>query len=168
MKKTLISILAVATAAAVFVPAISSAADGPGRDHPRMRQFARRIAQALDLTEDQRQALKDVVRMHQPVLQPLRQQARNERQSLRALITADQLDETALATQAGRIADTQKQIVIASAHLRVDLRKILTPDQLGRIEAWRGRAENRFEGSRLKFLEILAETEATAELSPPP
>jgi Spy/CpxP family protein refolding chaperone len=148
MKKTLISILAVAAAATVAIPFLSSAADEPAPEHPRMRQFAGHIAQALDLT----------VRMHQPVLHPLMQQARNERQSLRALITAEPLDEGALAAQAGRIAETQKQIVIASAHLRADLRKILTPEQLTRIEAWRDRAEERAGGARLKFLEKLAES----------
>jgi Spy/CpxP family protein refolding chaperone len=158
MKKTLISILAVAAAATVAIPFLSSAADEPAPEHPRMRQFAGHIAQALDLTEDQRHALKDIVRMHQPVLHPLMQQARNERQSLRALITAEPLDEGALAAQAGRIAETQKQIVIASAHLRADLRKILTPEQLTRIEAWRDRAEERAGGARLKFLEKLAES----------
>lgn len=158
MKKSFLSILAAATAAAVFVPVLSSAADVPATDHPRMRRVASRMAQALDLTDNQRHALKDVVRMHQPVLQPLLQQARQERQSLRSLIIADQLDETALATQASRIGDTRKQIVIASAHLRADLRKILTPEQITRIEAWRQGGQKRGGGARLKFLEILAES----------
>lgn len=156
MKNTLLPILAVAAVTVFFCPSASRAADDPAPEHPRMQARADRIAKALELTDDQRHALKDVVRMHQPVLQPLMQEARKERQSLRSLSAADTLDDAALAAQADRIAATQKQIVIASAHLRADLRKVLTPEQLKKIQRWRARADQRVQGGQLKFLEMLA------------
>ena len=132
------------------VPEADELAGVPGR-------HGRALARELDLTADQRQALKEVMRKHQPALRPLREQAHAEREALRALIVAPALDETALAAQADRIAATHKQIVIASAHLRADLREVLTAEQLAKVEDLRAHAVKRAKHGGAKFREWLLE-----------
>jgi Spy/CpxP family protein refolding chaperone len=158
--------LSLSAAALVAAVAFSFA---PAADQPEMPATAaaedeiaglpggigRGVARQLDLTAEQRHALKGVMRMHQPVLRPLMEQARTERAALQALIAAPTLDEIALAAQADRIAATHKQVVIASAHLRADLRKILNADQIAKLAAWRTHAKERAGHGRARFREWL-------------
>ncbi|MBE2213622.1 MAG: Spy/CpxP family protein refolding chaperone [Opitutaceae bacterium] len=106
-------------------PAASS--DGPRNRIERLMKFA---AYKLELSETQVTALKEIFTLHQPELQPLLERARTEREELRSLVAAGTLDEAALEAQAAKIAETTKALTIASAHLRSDLRAVLTPEQV--------------------------------------
>jgi len=167
MKSPVIRLLATLVIAGGFFSLPVRAADdtqpesaGPGIEESTelaavAGHFGRGLAKELGLTAEQRKAAKEVMRMHQPVLRPLMEQSRAEREALRALIVAPTLDETALAAQADKIAATHKQIVIASAHLRADLRKVLTADQLAKVDEMRAGAGHRAKHGRAKFQEWL-------------
>lgn len=157
MKRSFARFLAMAALAAGFVLPPIGVADGSNSDPVPGGRLGRGLARELELTNEQRQELKAIMQMHQPVLRPLLDQAQAERAALRDLIAVTPLDETALATEADRIAATHKEIVIASARLRADLRTILTPDQLAKLEGWRAHAKARDAHGRARLREWLLE-----------
>jgi Spy/CpxP family protein refolding chaperone len=162
MKRSLalLSATAVFAAGLTLSPAYAAdeaAAQAPDEVAGRPGHFGRAFVRELDLTVDQRVALKGVLRMHRPLLRPLREQAQAEREALRALVVAPSLDENALAAQADRIAATHKQIVIASAHMRADLRKILSAEQLAKLETMREHGRARMQNGRARFRERFIE-----------
>lgn len=146
-KFALVSVAAsLALASVVF--AAGSASPEMSQNAPaspdRAARFASFATRKLQLTDAQRSQLEEIMRRHQPELQPLRAQARAERAALRDIIGKQPLDEAALNAQAARIAETTKALTIASAHMRAELRSILTPEQIDTLmQARRRAAEHR-------------------------
>ncbi len=90
----------------------------------------RRASHRLNLSEAQQTALKEIFARHESELGPLMERARTERQALRAIVSADTLNEAALEEQAAKIAETTRELTIARAHLRADMKGILSPEQI--------------------------------------
>lgn len=166
MKKFLITLLAASAIGVGVYAATNTNANnrpaGPGAHHPRMRAMAGIAANKLGLTDEQRTSIKQVVQMHRADLQPLLAQARTQRQELRTIVTAPTLDDAALSAQSEKIAATQKQILIETAHLRADVRKLLTPEQIAKADAWRQNAPSRPGAMRQMFLRRFAQRDRGA------
>lgn len=105
---------------------------GPGGLSPteRIERMMRRASHRLNLSDAQQTALKEILARHQSELSPLMDRARTERQALRAIVSAETLDETALEKQAAKIAETTRELTIARAHLRADMKSVLSPEQI--------------------------------------
>jgi Spy/CpxP family protein refolding chaperone len=161
-------LLSLAAAAALGSLALALDSDTPGSSaspqgapvdeaRGRMERLIKFAVDRLDLTDTQVTALKEVIRLHQPELQPLMERSRVEREELRAIVAADQLDEAALEAQAAKIAETTKALTIASAHLRADLRGVLTPEQVDKLMQARHHMAERRQHGREAFGQWLNE-----------
>lgn len=105
---------------------------GPGGLSPteRIERMMRRASHRLNLSDAQQTALKEILARHQSELSPLMDRARTERQALRAIVSAETLDEAALEKQAAKIAEITRELTIARAHLRADMKSVLSPEQI--------------------------------------
>ena len=134
MKSTRVRILIIGAAVILAVTAALAQGwhghGGPGGFGHMFRQ--------LDLTTDQRAQIKAIWTQEKPTLQPLMQQARQNRSAMNDLVASGPFDEgkvTALATQN---VQTLIQLQVERAKIRSEMMQTLTPAQktkLAQIEA---------------------------------
>ncbi len=96
--------------------------------HPAERLAARGV------TEEQKAQVKEVLRKHQPVVQPLIKQFVTERRALRAQVHAETIDEAAIRAQAEKVAKVGADLAVQKAHIARALRGVLTPEQIEQLE----------------------------------
>jgi Spy/CpxP family protein refolding chaperone len=117
----------------VFAQAPSSTAQ------PRPRAVVRqRIAQALNLTDAQKQQAQAIIQQTRQTLQPLRQQAKQNRQALMAAIQAGkgEVEIHQLALTQGNLAG---QLVAARMEALAKFYSTLTPEQRAKADLMRQR-----------------------------
>ena len=131
MNRHLMRLSAVAALAAgmVFAQASSTTAQ-PGSGRAPVR---RRIAQALNLTDTQKQQAQAIIRQTRLTVQPLKQQAKQNRQALMAAIQAGKSDVEIhqLALTQGNLAG---QLVAARAEALAKFYSTLTPEQRAKAD----------------------------------
>jgi Spy/CpxP family protein refolding chaperone len=146
MKKLpLLPLLALACA----VP--SARAGNTETDFPVAGYFAGQLAHRLDLTDAQRAELKSTLKTYQPRFAPLTDALRDEHQAWLAYSRDHSGDTAGLSAQADRVLAAQKNLMMETARLRDDLRKILTAEQLTKLDALRAENGGRFEKIRARF-----------------
>jgi len=118
------SVVAALAAGFVFAQAPSTTTQ-PGSGRAAVR---RRIAQALNLTDAQKQQAQAIIQQTRQAVQPLRQQAKQNRQALMAAIQAGKGDVEIhqLALTQGNLAG---QLVAARAEALAKFYGTLTPEQ---------------------------------------
>lgn len=135
--------LAVVTALAAggcFAP-VAAANDHP--DAPRRGRGANYRA-ALGLTAEQKAQMREILRQHLPVVEPLAKQFVTERRALRELIHAENLNEAAIRAQARQAAKVGEELAVLRARLAQEWRGVLTPEQIEQLEERRDDLEERF------------------------
>jgi len=118
----------------VFAQAPSTTAQ-PGGGKAAVR---RRIAQALNLTDAQKQQAQAIIQQTRQTVQPLRQQAKQNRQALMAAIKAGKGDVEIhqLALTQGNLAG---QLVAARMEALAKFYNTLTPEQRAKADLMRQR-----------------------------
>jgi Spy/CpxP family protein refolding chaperone len=109
-------------------------AQAPSTPQPRPRAVVRqRIAQALNLTDAQKQQAQALIRQTRQTVQPLRQQSKQNRQALMAAIKAGKGDVEIhqLALTQGNLAG---QLVAARAEALAKFYNMLTPEQRAKAD----------------------------------
>jgi Spy/CpxP family protein refolding chaperone len=139
MKKTLT--LALVITAMTIAPALAAPPCGPHRGHggPLMGPHALPVlAEALDLSEAQRQQIETIVEENAPELpaEDLRQQMQSLRQELHALWQAESPDRNAILAKMSEMDAVRDGLRDARRRQRVDVRlsvlEVLTPEQRGK------------------------------------
>lgn len=115
------------------------------------RQFGRwwkdpRIAQELNLTDQQKQQMDQIFLQHRLKLIDLDANLEKQQVLLGPMIEADQPDETKILAQIDAIAQARADLEKADARMLFDLRKTLTPEQWKKLKSLR--AEHRDEMMR--------------------
>ena len=87
----------------------------------------------LNFTPAQKTAARSNLKAHAPTMMPLVRKMVDERRALIDLIRADKPDEAAIRAQSARVATVQAELAVEASRLSVDLRKVATPDQLGKL-----------------------------------
>ncbi len=130
-----LSVVAALAAAIVFAQAPSTTAQpGNGQASARPRaKVRRRIAQALNLTDAQKQQAQAIIQQTRQTVQPLRQQSKQNRQALIAAIKAGKGDVEIhqLALTQGNLAG---QLAVARAEALAKFYNTLTPDQRAKAD----------------------------------
>jgi Spy/CpxP family protein refolding chaperone len=142
MNRHLMRLPVVAALAAGFVFAQApSTTTQPGSGRAAVR---RRIAQALNLTDAQKQQAQAIVQQTRQAVQPLRQQAKQNRQALMAAIQAVKSDVEIhqLALTQGNLAG---QLVAARAEALAKFYSMLTPEQRAKAALMRQRVRQMIE-----------------------
>ncbi len=98
--------------------------------HGRAGGTMKKMIAALDLSEEQKLQIKDLITAKQPEIQPIRKQLILERRALRDLMQSDPLAESAIRDQAERVATVQTEMAVQRARVYNEVRQILTPEQI--------------------------------------
>ena len=84
----------------------------------------------LDLTEAQQGQVKSIVDSHQAEFRAVNQKIGEARQAMRALLEADQIDESAIRAKSVEVAAAEADAAILQAKIRQEIFGILTAEQL--------------------------------------
>jgi len=134
--------VAIASAAGVFSHMASAASD-PGQTNaavaasqPCQGRWAGRAGRwtALGLTDDQKAQVKAILQKYQPTSGPLIKDLVTERRALRDAIHAPTIDESAIRAQAAKLASLQADLDVVRAHVSHDIRAVLTPEQIQKLQ----------------------------------
>ena len=119
--------------------------EGTGRRHGRHGMAPFRMARALDLTDEQRAAFKQILEEQHKASEPLRTQHRELREQIR-----QQLEGNADATTVGQLTiqahAVGKQLHESRAQVRERFEALLTPEQKAKLEALKSQRGTRERG----------------------
>jgi Spy/CpxP family protein refolding chaperone len=88
-----------------------------------------RIAQALELSDTQREEIAAIRSEQRQKTAPLRQQMMQNKNELRTLTGADSFDEAAVRSLATAQAELKTEMIVARAETRSRIHALLTPEQ---------------------------------------
>jgi len=126
--KILISTLAAAVVAGGLIAPQTYAADNSVAP-PARGQFLQRIAQRLDLTDDQKSQIKTILAGEKDNLQPLLAALHNARKNLRAAIRADDADEASVRAESAKVASAEADMAVERMKLYGKIAPVLTDEQ---------------------------------------
>ena len=130
-----------------------SAGDAPGRRWGG--RLGERLAD-LQLTDEQKAALKAAVQKHQETMRPLADKLVTERRALQDLIHAEKLDEAAIRAQAGKVAAIEADLAVERAKIGQELRPTLTSEQLQKLHELKAEFRGRVDEARERIGKRLA------------
>ncbi|MGE9291942.1 MAG: Spy/CpxP family protein refolding chaperone [Puniceicoccales bacterium] len=149
MKKTLLSLFAVSFAALSFTGfyrAIASEThNGVAGDGVRFERILGRAANALELTEEQQEGVRQIWENRKSGILDYAHELRSDREVYRALIQEETLDVTSLQVQIDAMNEARSGLLLEVAELRHEIRSILSDEQKAKIEKFRGKMEARWE-----------------------
>ena len=90
----------------------------------------RKMIAALELTEDQKLQIKEILKVHKPAIQPLRKQFIEERRALRDLIQSESWSEAAIKSQVEKVSTLAAEMAVQRAQVYREVRPILTAEQI--------------------------------------
>lgn len=96
-----------------------------------------RIAQQLNLTDQQKHQMDDIFLQHRLKLIDLNANLEKQETLLHPMIEADQPDEAKILAQIDAVAQARADLEKANARMLFDLRKTLTPEQWQKLKAMR-------------------------------
>jgi Spy/CpxP family protein refolding chaperone len=108
----------------------SLAADANAPAHGR---FFQRIAQRLNLTDDQKAQIKTILRSEKDTLKPLLGQLHAARENLRTAIRASDANETTVRAAAARVAAVEADLAVERMKIYGKIAPILTDEQRQQI-----------------------------------
>ena len=142
--------VAIGVTAIVLVTGLVTSADAArGRhrdgDHGRGRPFGEflRGMAGLDLSEEQRDAIRDMIKGERSSIQPLMERMREARMALQDAITSDPVDEALIRQKAQALADVGADLALLRAQIGAKVRGVLTEEQRERAEELRERRQER-------------------------
>lgn len=106
---------------------------------PRHGGFmAGRIAERLELTDQQRERIGEIRDSYSEEARALLENLGAERRELATAIHADPLDESAIRDAASQVARVEADMAVQRARIFSEIRQILTPEQVEKAEELRG------------------------------
>ncbi len=102
---------------------------GPGGFGPGFR--------GLDLTDDQRAQLRKIREAHASEFKAVGEKLGAARQGMRALIDADQINESAIRAKSADVAAAEADFAILNAKVRAESMQILTSEQQAKLKELR-------------------------------
>ena len=156
VRKSLLAVVAAAAilAGGVWTGRLAAGPLGHGR-HLSARRVFDRIADRLDLSDTQREQVRDVLKSHRDAILASVQQVRTARSGLRQAIDAEPVDEGAIRGRAADLGRAEADASVLRAQIRVEILPILNDDQKRKLADFRTRAEgsgDRVAGSLREFL----------------
>ena len=124
---------------------------------PANGRFFQRMAQRLNLTDDQKARIKTVLRAEKDTLTPLLGQLHAARMDLRAAIQANGANETTVRAASARVAAAEADLAVERLKLYGKLSPILTSEQRDKLKAFRARMDKFLDGALERMNERLAE-----------
>ena len=114
------------------------AADTSAPTHGR---FFQRVAQRLNLTDDQKKQIQTVLRSEKDTLKPMLAQLRTARQNLRATIQAGDANETTVRAASAKVAAAEADLAVERMKIYGKIAPILTEEQRRQLSEFKQRAD---------------------------
>lgn len=138
--KILICSLAAALAACGFAATKTLAADPSGAPSRRARIF-QRIAERLNLTDDQKSQIKDILVGEKDTLKPLLMSLHQSRENLHAAIHASDATEASVHAASAKVASAESDLAVERMKIYAKIAPILTDEQRQQISDMEQRAD---------------------------
>lgn len=107
-----------------------------------------RMSNRLDLTDDQRAQVEEIVASTRPEMNELREAMKENRVRLDELKQQETFDEDRIRELAGKQGELKAEMMVLRAGQRNQINAILTDEQRGQRDKWRG---NRGKGGCRRF-----------------
>ena len=91
----------------------------------------------LDLTDDQKAQLKQIVESHRDEFRAAGEKVRAAREGMRTLMDSDTIDENAIRAKSQEIAAAEAEVMILNARVRQQSMQMLTAEQLAKLKEFR-------------------------------
>jgi Spy/CpxP family protein refolding chaperone len=114
------------------------------------RLFAQ-VSQALDLTDDQKAKVKDILRSHSDEIKAQMRSWGTARRALREAMMTLPVDENAIRAAADQVGQSQANGALLLARIRGEIDPILTPDQKERLQKFQSRTGHHTERAVQSF-----------------
>ena len=150
MKSTMVLALALSLGMVLLAPGGTARAQGPaggppdgmgrpeGMEHGMgMRRHRMEIMRELDLSKEQRDKIADLREKQERGAIRMRADLQTARLDMRRMMRADKADRMAINRQIDRIAQLCAEMAKARVGTMLDIRGLLTPEQLERVRARR-------------------------------
>ena len=98
---------------------------------------------ALDLTDAQREQVRQLTQQHREQTRVLLGQVRTAQEARRQAVEAIPVSEPQIRSAAQALADAGTELAIQQARLQADIYALLTPDQQARLQAMRAERDVR-------------------------
>jgi Spy/CpxP family protein refolding chaperone len=95
------------------------------------------VVEKLNLTDDQRKSMDDILQQHRESLIDMRASVEKAEVALEPLMSADQPNESAIIAQIDKVAQARAELEKANARFLLALRAKLSPDQWKQLQAMR-------------------------------
>lgn len=143
MRKNLIIVLAILGALVLFFSIVYAKAP----QHQGMKMQGMKMAEGLNLTDEQINNIKDIRYNFQKAVIGLRADLQTSRLELRHQMMQDKPDQQQISLLVDKIGETQKQLLKQEIDRKLAVKAILTPEQLKKFLQMReGRMDGRMEG----------------------
>ncbi len=110
--------------------------------HSRMFE---RMAQRLDLTDEQQTAVEQLREQFHAQHAPLKERLHATRKELNGLSTVDKYDEDAVADLADQLGELSKELAVAHLSFRNQLQLLLTEEQRAKMATYHEKMANKME-----------------------
>lgn len=105
-----------------------------GTPGPGLRGGHYKMMEALGLSEEQRQQVKEIFKENQPRIHPLIKQLLVEKRALRDLLQSDSVNEEAIRLQAKNVATVQADIAVQRAQIYKAVQGVLNHEQIKKFK----------------------------------
>ena len=139
--------LVLAALPAFWMPTPSVARD-VGAEHGKGEFRPLHNLKKLQLTEAQKHDVAVILKENRDQFKGLRSQMAEARKNLFAAINAPEYNEVAVRQAAHEIARCQEELIVMRAQIRHQVRAVLTPEQLAKLDAMRERFRERIREHR--------------------
>jgi Spy/CpxP family protein refolding chaperone len=110
-----------------------------------------RISRALDLTDDQKTKVKDVLRSHADEIKAQMVASSAARRGLHDAVMAQPIDESSIRAAAQRVGQAQGDAALLLARIRAEVDPILTTDQKAKIQQFQERMHQHGQAATQSF-----------------
>ena len=143
MRTTTAAILAVSLAGALLAApvAVRAAGEGPEAFRPGLAvlRSLRDGIHALDLSSEQKTRIREILRGRKHELREAHDRAFTAKQAVQDAIHQDTVDEALIRQRVQEAAEAAADVAVLHAHLRADVRAVLTAEQRRTADAQRAR-----------------------------
>lgn len=143
------SIALTAAAALVATGLAVTTADAQRRERgPRHSGFGERAFAQLNLTDTQREQIRDVRQRHQPELTEARTRLRTAHEAHRAAAEALPVDEAKIRATSQALSEAQADMAVLRARVHGEVWTLLTPEQQAKAKELRAERQERMKERR--------------------
>ena len=124
-----------------------------GGRHKRGRMMAGRLFRHLDLSEEQKNQLKEIRQATRETTKPIRQQMKQNREALRELTSDGNFDESAVQAIAAQQGSLTAQLIVEKERAKAAMFAVLTAEQKAKVSELKAQIKERREARKAKWAE---------------